>query len=300
MPSYQPNVKELPAALKSINTRDDKKYNKEGTMAHYNKLRNEYLQLRDSDPKLTTIINEDKEIFLNDKLDFPEENIYTMMDKALSDIKKIKDKNDNLNKKVVECEERKKELVSIMETIDKLNKSYYELSTKTQILDVMDKLEIKNQLFDLSFNQQIVKFTAGLNVKIEELKEIIGANNNKIKSFNKLVSQSINQEDSFEKQKNICSVCTYRKINACLNPCGHTFCLKCVNKMNNKCGMCRVNFYSSIKMFIADDETQDIQSDDEEVAVSGDGLTAHHAVSASSSSTVGFEGWTTISSSSIN
>ena len=70
--------------------------------------------------------------------------------------------------------------------------------------------------------------------------------------------------------------------------------------MNNKCGMCRVNFYSSIKMFIADDETQDIQSDDEEVAVSGDGLTAHHAVSASSSSTAGFEGWTTIGGSSIN
>lgn len=60
----------------------------------------------------------------------------------------------------------------------------------------------------------------------------------------------------------MCSVCVTRKINTCLNPCGHTFCLVCVEKMNNKCGMCRASFISKIKMYIADDK--DIEDSDNE------------------------------------
>ena len=69
-------------------------------------------------------------------------------------------------------------------------------------------------------------------------------------------------EEGRENEKNMCSVCVTRKINTCLNPCGHTFCLACVDKMNNKCGMCRASFISKIKMYIADDEDAD-DSDNE-------------------------------------
>ena len=60
----------------------------------------------------------------------------------------------------------------------------------------------------------------------------------------------------------ICNICCNQKINTCLISCGHTFCLKCVEKMNNKCAMCRNTFSSKIKMFIDDMESEDENEDD--------------------------------------
>jgi hypothetical protein len=55
-----------------------------------------------------------------------------------------------------------------------------------------------------------------------------------------------------------CSICfePYKQGNKAtyLLGCGHTFCLNCIDKMNNKCGMCRTKFTSKIKMFIVYDD----------------------------------------------
>jgi len=52
---------------------------------------------------------------------------------------------------------------------------------------------------------------------------------------------------------NICNVCVTNKINICINPCGHTFCSVCVEKMGLKCGMCRGKIDAKIKMYIDND-----------------------------------------------
>ena len=90
-------------------------------------------------------------------------------------------------------------------------------------------------------------------------------------------------------KKNMCSICVTRKINTCLNPCGHTFCLTCVDKMNNKCGMCRASFISKIKMYIVDDyameESEDESESNETASITG---------------IIGFDGFSNLTPSLIN
>lgn len=46
-----------------------------------------------------------------------------------------------------------------------------------------------------------------------------------------------------------CSICAENKINICCNPCGHTYCDKCINEINN-CYLCRNEIKSFIKIYI--------------------------------------------------
>jgi hypothetical protein len=141
------------------------------------------------------------------------------------------------------------------------------------LFDVSTKLKVKQSLIDFELSSSIKQFENEVKIKIDELKEQVKNNNKKIGDFKKLVLNCMDNEQK-ESEKNMCSICVTRKINTCLNPCGHTFCLICVNKMNNKCGMCRTTYISKIKMFIADDEEledsdNDLNNNNEEINVGG-------------------------------
>jgi len=251
-------TRELPESLKGQSPRENKEWHKE-MMAKFKKLNEEYNKLAEGEFSKDIINNNN-----NDVLNFDENDIFTMIKKAKQDIKTINENNNELNIKIREYEECKGDCANIIETFKKLSETYYKISTKSQLYDILNKLQVKQSLIDFELSSSIKEFEIEVKIKIDELKEQVKNNNKKISDFKKLVLNCMDDpEGKKDCEKNMCSVCATRKINTCLNPCGHTFCLICVDKMNNKCGMCRGIYISKIKMYIADDEALE-DSDNEE------------------------------------
>ena len=48
-----------------------------------------------------------------------------------------------------------------------------------------------------------------------------------------------------------CTICFQNEIAVCINPCGHTFCIQCSNKLKKKCFICNSDCKSKIKIFIS-------------------------------------------------
>lgn len=242
---------DIPLQLHSQSTRDDK-YLYGLMMSKYNYLRDIYDR-----------IDYEEENVIDEKLDFTEDNVFDMIRKAKNDIKIIKENNDELNKYIDEHVELEKKANDIVNTIDKLSKEYYELSTKTQKVNVTNKIDIREHIVNPDIVANMSNFIYDIGVKIENLKEVLQRNNSKIMCFNKLVSSCL-AKDKCNIRKNICCVCMTKKINVCLNPCGHTFCSQCVNRMNKKCSICRMAFASTINIYIADDDDDDNSDDDDD------------------------------------
>lgn len=255
-------TRELPESLKGQTSRDNKEWHKE-MMSKFKKLNEEYNKRAEVD------FNKDIIVDNKDVLNFDDDDVFAMIKKAKQDIKTINENNNELNIKIKEYEECKTDCTNIIEAIKKLSDTYYKISTKSQLYDVSNKLQVKQSLIDFELSSSIKEFENDVKIKIDELKEQLKNNNKKISDFKKLVLNCMDDEQK-EGEKNMCSVCVTRKINTCLNPCGHTFCLICVDKMNNKCGMCRTTYISKIKMYIADDEAleesdNDLSNNNEEI-----------------------------------
>jgi hypothetical protein len=251
--------RELPQNMISQSTRNDKNWHKD-MMSKFKKLNDEYNKRAEGE------FSKDISVVDNNILKFDEENVFYMIKKAKEDIKTINENNNNLNKKINEYDECKKDCDLLIESIQKLSDTYYNLSTKSQLFDIVNKLQIKQHLIDVETSSSISLFENDIQFKIDELKEQVKNNKQKISDFKKLVLNCMDEDDEKEKEceKNICNICVARKINTCLNPCGHTFCLTCVDKMNNKCGMCRTTFISKIKMYIANDDEELDEFDNED------------------------------------
>lgn len=253
-------TRELPESLKGICTRKNDNLSKE-MMSKFKKLTDEYNKQADDNFNKDTSIS-------NDVLNFDENNVFNMIKKAKLDVKAINDNNSKLYKKIEEYNQCKNDCRTLIESIENISHTYYNLSTTSQLVDIANKLQIKQHIIDVEFTSKIANFENDIKVKIDELNEQIKNNNKKLSDFKKLVLQCSADEEN-ENEKNMCSVCITRKINTCLNPCGHTFCLTCVDKMNNKCGMCRSSFISKIKMYIVNDETLE-ESDNEDTNANED------------------------------
>jgi hypothetical protein len=78
----------------------------------------------------------------------------------------------------------------------------------------------------------------------------------KLSSFQKFVS-NVSQIKS---SKLLCSICYTNQISHCLNPCGHTFCKSCIDRMLRICAGCRTNYNSTIKLFIQEDNEAEISN----------------------------------------
>jgi hypothetical protein len=269
-------------------------------MAKFNRLNDEYKNIAEKQLHLMSLEknNVESSDVIDPVLNFKEENVFNMIRRANDDIKFLRNNIAKLTNIVNEYTSYKNEIASLLNDINKVSETYYQLSTKTQIIPITPKLEIKSQLVESHIKEQLIYIKNGLDVEISEKNDEIINCNKKISAFKKMVKQCMseeNAENNLNIGKNICSICATHKINTCLNPCGHTFCIKCVDKMNQRCGMCRTQFISKIKMFIADDDEADEESDEEsedvgrdnnsiEPYVAGSGFQFDHIHSSSASS----------------
>jgi hypothetical protein len=247
----------VPEGLKPQSTRDELDQDK--LLAQFQKLNSQYNKMIE-----TQITNKTE-----GKLNFKEDDVFYMIKKAREEIKFITKENNEISNTLKEYNSSLNELNDIIEIGKKITEKYYKLSSTTQPYNVLNKLCIKNKLIPNEIEDNIIKFKNDLKVEIDEMSKKIKDNKKRISDFNKLVFDSLNENnDETNMQKNerinICSVCMTHKINICLNPCGHTFCSKCVRKMNSTCGMCRSNYFTQIKLFIADMNNDDISDEEPE------------------------------------
>jgi hypothetical protein len=235
----------------SLNELYIENYNKE-MMAKFQKLNEEYNKMASQGNYIdkNLIDNIEEKIILN------EENITDIICKANNYMKKINKQTTEFNEIISEYEGYKKDCRTLLDGISKLSDMYYDLSKKTQNIELKEKLDVKEHFIDVNFITNISNFEKDIDISINDKLEKIINNNKKLYTFKMFVKECLTNEDK-QIKKNICSVCFSNKINTCLNPCGHTFCLKCVDKMKKKCAICRSNFNSAIKMFILDDDNDD-------------------------------------------
>lgn len=97
-----------------------------------------------------------------------------------------------------------------------------------------------------------------INIDIQTLRS-------KLLRFQKFVTDV----SQIKSSKLLCSVCYTNDITHCLNPCGHTYCKTCIDKMSRNCAGCRSIFTSSIKLFIQENNDTDISLLDAGLQISG-------------------------------
>jgi hypothetical protein len=158
----------------------------------------------------------------------------------LENVLQIKTKIKSLNRdqnlildKIMELDREINELEKIKQNSLDLNqqaKKYKNITVfDTFLNEIADILHDKKQILEEN-NEKLMKLVD----EIKLLKSIIGVNE---------ISPSKNSSI-------MCFICAEKSIEACLNPCGHTFCNSCVSKIaNQRCYMCRKTVISSTKLF---------------------------------------------------
>ena len=95
-------TRELPERLKGQSSREKKDWHNE-MMAKFNKLNEEYSKRAEGEfSKQNADVN-------NDLLNFDQDNVFNMITRAKQDIKTIKENNNELNKKLSQFNECKKD-----------------------------------------------------------------------------------------------------------------------------------------------------------------------------------------------
>lgn len=228
--------------------------NNEELMAKFNILNEQYNKMAEEKYMINNSFFESDDNILN----LNEEKIFNMIHNANSCIKKINEQNRKIHETLDEYDILIKKCKELTDSMTKLSENYNDLISKSNELhEGKIILEVKKQLYDISSKNNIDSLRSNIewlrNKKLDELNN----NNNKINKFSKLVRSSLDASECNKKQ-NMCNVCVTNQINICLNPCGHTFCSVCVDKMNNSCAMCRKYIQNKIKIFLDDiDENND-------------------------------------------
>ena len=241
------SVRAIPPELKPKNTRDSKEWHKQ--------MMDEYKRMNDNFKNNVTIdvLSKTKvEELDKDFLTFEETDVFDFFTKAKNEMNKIKKNNDNISTAIKEYESFKTDINKFNDLVKEANEIYNTLSNKIQITDIENKLIISQNVLLTNENKvNISDFERSINDKITELNDKLASNNSRLSDFKKLVLKCMGNEKI---EYNICNVCVTNKINICINPCGHTFCSVCVEKMNSKCGMCRGKIDAKIKMYIENDD----------------------------------------------
>lgn len=258
----------LLSELRPLNTRDTKDWHKI-MMERYNKMSEEYKNNDLCDFEKDTDIQNTDNI-----LTFEDADVFIFITKAKIEISKIKKINNSIIAQIEEYETFKNEIEKFNDIVKQAEKIYDNLSKKIQITNIKKKLIISDNILLQNENKiNIEEFEKNIDDKIYELNNKLNSNRNKILDFKKLVLKCIGDEKF---NYNMCNICVKNKINVCINPCGHTFCSSCIEKMRSKCGMCRSKIDSTIKMYIDNDD--DNNSNHDEDTNSNEGIASANSI----------------------
>jgi len=213
--------------------------------------------LMDKFKKLNEQYNNENIYFNNleykyDILNLSDENIFNIIEKAKNELNIVNEDIKNINVKLEKYNKILEEINIFRGLIETVNKKYYDISVESKNICFNNILPITKYYCTLENEKYLELLKNELELNINKLNSDFTERSNKIVRFRKLIVKAI----SSEKIINICTVCATNKIDICINPCGHTFCKLCIDKMN-KCCMCRGNIISKIKIYINDDNNED-------------------------------------------
>jgi len=252
----------LPTALRPINSRSPKEWNT-AMMEKYERMTKNY--------ENTYIVEQQNTLKEGDSdniLTFEESDVFHFFSKAKIEMNQLIKNNNDIMNDIQKYESFITYINTFHDCVKQANEIYDKLSATTQIYNIDNKLFLSPNLLLQNENKvNISNCMCDINNKIEELNDKLSINNNKINGFKKIILKCAS--DSDEKVKhNICNICDANKINICINPCGHTFCSKCIEKMNSKCGMCRGKIETKIKIYIAyESETEEDEDKNDEIEI---------------------------------
>lgn len=213
-------------------------------------------------------------------LDLNDADIMTIVDKTMYELKMYKTNVNNINKQTENYEEILNDMNNFRKMLKSLEEKYIGLMHKTTLIHSEHKLPfIKHFGLDEETGKKFDLFVLEIENSLEKQRDLLTMNLNKINRIKKFIRNGMSQEK--EQMKNICSICVTNKVDICINPCGHTFCQSCTNKMN-RCSMCRGQITTKIKLFLDD------QDDD----TFGDAVNSVNTVTGDTTGTVsGFTGF---------
>ena len=248
-------------SLNGENTRIDIQNTTKQMMDKFNRLNEEYNKI--AEQKLSGKVLSNVDDFIQE-----EEKVFNMINKAKISIKQIREKKDEITKNITEYEEYRNYCEELLDGIEKLSKIYNKINDKFNC-EIDNNIDFSNFIPKASIiENNILNGIKQLQTNIDNLifdkKEELKVCYKKIDNFKSMVRKCFENEEEICK-KNKCSICVTYTINSCLNPCGHTFCSNCINKMKNKCAMCRNNINSVIKIYLEDE----CSSDNDEASISG-------------------------------
>ena len=127
---------------------------------------------------------------------------------------------------------------------------------------VLDPIRLRGQLY--SIKSEYVNSLCDIYEKIDDkiLDETFKMK--KITDFLDIYKNAIDSCDTHKKtlSKYNCTVCYEKEVNMCIQPCGHTFCASCTEKITNRCFACNGTVTAKMKMYLLGKDDGD---DDEAV-----------------------------------
>lgn len=113
-------------------------------------------------------------------------------------------------------------------------------STNTDVDNITIKMKLEMSLEEQQINSNKLSQTVIDIVSPEQLLNL----------FNMIPNNEKKKISSFEKEENICKVCLVNKQTHVLDNCGHVFCYRCLNHIQNKlCPCCKTKFGKFIKLY---------------------------------------------------
>ena len=183
-------------------------------------------------------------------------------------------------KNIKSNKEEEKEILIGKELIGEFDNfmKYFDLKQK-ELLKIEKKFfeEIKKNKEDVKQINQLIEYFGILKDKYDDSEENRGTYENMLKFANNILKNSkvnsVKEEFIIRKREmlqyldiikylnkanvgNTCSLCLTNNVKFYFNPCGHTCCEDCLNKMGNqlmlqdtKCAFCRKNIYETKKLY---------------------------------------------------
>ena len=207
------------------------------------KLWNDELERRKVDLNMKYLNKENKSNLSEDDLNFLT-NIISIKNKIMlmkKEYKSLLEKSVNIEKDIVMLEEMEK-------TYNNFSKMYLSILNKGGDRNIMDDIMINIECKKTERDVLDKKITDIL-TEINTLKNIIRSDNLDDETETPVIDTEINPAL-------LCFTCHEAHITHCFNPCGHSFCEKCVSRVNLYgsnaiCFMCRAKVTGKIKLYFS-------------------------------------------------
>ena len=199
--------------------------------------------------------NYEDEITINNNIDFLK-NFISVKNKLTN----LKDKFKNITNEIHVIKEYIKKLELLRTKIQETDISYDECFTfvskelnpkvKDEKMNKNDKelsIEKINNINDSILYSH--KLISDNDLKLQDIQESIQKLQNMIRLKELIDIENDQNTSSDDENKILCTICTEKKIEYCVNPCGHCFCADCNNRLFLNCHTCRGTVTSKIKIY---------------------------------------------------